>query len=71
VNLGIFEWEERLIDVTVAAAGSRSHPGLRIHRVAAFGPDDVCRHRHPDHVDRMAAYLGRGSASCASHGRRR
>jgi very-short-patch-repair endonuclease len=45
VNLGIFDWEERPIDVTVAAVGSRSHPGLRIHRVAAFGPDDVCRHR--------------------------
>jgi predicted transcriptional regulator of viral defense system len=42
---GYLEWQDRLMDVTVAAASSRTHPGIRIHRSTELTTADVTRHK--------------------------
>jgi very-short-patch-repair endonuclease len=38
---GFLAWEERAIDVTVLAAGTRSHSGIRVHRTSWLERRDV------------------------------
>jgi len=40
----IVEWDGRRPEVTVIGAGTRSHPGLRLHRTLQLEPKDI-RHR--------------------------
>jgi len=45
---GLLRWEDRRIEVLVGGSGTRVHAGLRVHRTAYLGCDDVtCRHGVP------------------------
>jgi hypothetical protein len=42
---GYFDWQERLMDVTVPTASSRTHADIRIHRSTRLAAVDATRHR--------------------------
>jgi very-short-patch-repair endonuclease len=42
---GILEWEPRHPQVTVPGSAKPAHPGVRVHRSARLGPDEIARHQ--------------------------
>lgn len=42
---GLVDWDDRRPEVTVVQAGTRVHPGLRVHRTKRLSPRDIRRER--------------------------
>ena len=41
---GSMRWDGRYPEVTVTGSGTRSHPGIRVHRTLSLEPADISRH---------------------------